>query len=93
MPPNTPLPPLPARLDVPCPEARAPWNGSTATKCGSEGVFPPVGRSDHGISRTRLWMRDQPPRPLDFASLTALADVFFRASGVAGLDPVWARCR
>jgi acyl-CoA thioesterase len=28
-------------------------------------------------SLTRLWARDQPPRPLDFASLTALADVFF----------------
>ena len=32
--------------------------------------------SDHGHSRTRLWMRDNPPRALDFASLTALADVF-----------------
>ncbi|HYD77504.1 thioesterase family protein [Ramlibacter sp.] len=32
---------------------------------------------DLGDSRTRLWMRDNPPRPLDFASLTALADVFF----------------
>ncbi len=32
---------------------------------------------DQGISRTRLWLRDNPPRPLDFASLTALADVFF----------------
>jgi len=28
-------------------------------------------------SRTRLWVRDNPPRPLDFASLTALSDVFF----------------
>ena len=26
---------------------------------------------------TQLWMRDEPPRPLDFAGLTALADVFF----------------
>ena len=32
---------------------------------------------DHGTSRTRLWVRDDPPRPLDFASLTALSDVFF----------------
>lgn len=29
------------------------------------------------ISRTLLWVRDNPPRPLDFASLTALSDVFF----------------
>jgi acyl-CoA thioesterase len=28
-------------------------------------------------SRTCMWVRDDPPRPLDFASLTALSDVFF----------------
>ena len=28
-------------------------------------------------SLTQLWMRDEPPRPLDFASLTAMADVFY----------------
>ena len=28
-------------------------------------------------SLTRLWVRDEPPRPLDFASLTALSDIFF----------------
>jgi acyl-CoA thioesterase len=28
-------------------------------------------------STTQLWMRDDPLRPLDFASLTGLADVFF----------------
>lgn len=33
--------------------------------------------SDLGSSRTRLWLRDDPPRPLDFVSLTALSDVFF----------------
>lgn len=33
--------------------------------------------TDQGLSRTRLWLRDDPPRPLDFASLTALSDVFF----------------
>lgn len=33
--------------------------------------------ADSGASRTRLWMRDTPPRPLDFASLAALCDVFF----------------
>ena len=32
------------------------------------------GRDD---SLTRLWVRDDPPRPLDFAALTALADIFF----------------
>ncbi|MDE2606216.1 MAG: thioesterase family protein [Burkholderiales bacterium] len=28
-------------------------------------------------SLSRLWVRDEPPRPLDFPSLAALADVFF----------------
>lgn len=32
---------------------------------------------DSGRSRTRFWMRDAPDRPLDFASLTAMADNFF----------------
>jgi acyl-CoA thioesterase len=43
-----------------------------------EGAIPTEWHgTDQGISRTRLWLRDNPPRPLDFASLTALADVFF----------------
>ncbi|MDA8522477.1 acyl-CoA thioesterase [Acidovorax sp. NCPPB 4044] len=33
------------------------------------------GSSDSSLSR--LWMRDEPARPLDFCALTALADVFF----------------
>jgi acyl-CoA thioesterase len=43
-----------------------------------DGVFSGAwdGR-DAGHSRTRLWVRDNPPRPLDFASLCALCDVFF----------------
>ena len=28
-------------------------------------------------ARSRLWVRDEPPRPLDFASLTAICDSFF----------------
>lgn len=33
--------------------------------------------SDLGHSRTRLWLRDNPTRPPDYPSLTALADNFF----------------
>ena len=33
--------------------------------------------ADQGGSRSRVWVRDDPPRPLDFASLTALSDIFF----------------
>lgn len=32
---------------------------------------------DHGTSRTQLWVRDSPPRTLDFPALAALSDVFF----------------
>jgi acyl-CoA thioesterase len=43
-----------------------------------EGVIP---REWHGQggedSLTRLWVRDEPQRPLDFASLAAISDVFF----------------
>jgi acyl-CoA thioesterase len=43
-----------------------------------EGAIPTEwSGEDQGSSRTRLWLRDDPPRPLDFASLTALSDVFF----------------
>lgn len=43
-----------------------------------EGGFPSLwDGTDHGHSLTRLWLRDKPERPLDFASLAALSDVFF----------------
>jgi acyl-CoA thioesterase len=38
-------------------------------------TFNPAHAGDS--SQSRLWVRDQPPRVLDFLSLTALADVFF----------------
>ena len=42
------------------------------------GALPEVWEgTDSGSSLTQLWVRDDPPRPLDFCSLTALADVFF----------------
>ncbi len=33
------------------------------------------GSGDNSLSQ--LWMRDNPPRPLDFRSLTAMADIFY----------------
>ncbi len=41
------------------------------------GAMPLVWDGSGDSSLTQLWVRDNPPRPLDFASLTALADVFF----------------
>jgi len=40
---------------------------------GGLGTGEPV---DHP-SQTRLWIRDEPPRPLDFLSLAAMCDAFF----------------
>ena len=43
------------------------------------GLFDPNrsdGNPEDAHSETLLWTRDNPPRPLDFASLTALGDVF-----------------
>jgi acyl-CoA thioesterase len=43
-----------------------------------EGMIPSSWKGEQqDSSLSRLWVRDEPPRPLDFASLTALADVFF----------------
>lgn len=41
------------------------------------GDFPADWNGAEADSVSRLWMRDDPPRPLDFCSLTALADVFY----------------
>ncbi|MBC7434853.1 MAG: thioesterase family protein [Bdellovibrionales bacterium] len=71
--------------DVPAPDEVPPSTGPRRVEWLNryevrfvEGGFPGAwDGADHGASRTRVWMRDHPPRPLDFASLTALSDVFF----------------
>jgi acyl-CoA thioesterase len=41
------------------------------------GVIPQVWDGSGVDSLTQLWVRDDPPRPLDFPSLAAMADVFY----------------
>jgi acyl-CoA thioesterase len=41
------------------------------------GLIPHAWDGSGGDSHTQLWMRDAPPRPIDFCALAALADVFF----------------
>jgi acyl-CoA thioesterase len=41
------------------------------------GPMPHTWDGSEADSLTQLWMRDDPPRPLDYLSLTALADVFY----------------
>ncbi len=43
-----------------------------------EGASPDLKlEQEQSGSRSSLWVRDEPPRPLDYAALVALADVFF----------------
>lgn len=43
----------------------------------ADGILPMAEDGAEHDSLTRLWVRDNPPRPLDFASLAAVSDVFF----------------
>lgn len=75
-----PFPAVPRPLDVPTPKAparRVEWTRRYDMRFIEGGLPEDWDGTDHGSSRSRLWMRDEPPRALDFASLTALADVFF----------------
>ena len=70
--------------DVPPPEAvpqagaqgRVEWLNRYEMRFAEGGFSGTWDGSDQGHSRTRLWVRDQPPRPLDFPALAAVADVF-----------------
>ncbi|WP_106397353.1 acyl-CoA thioesterase [Actinocorallia populi] len=42
-----------------------------------EGPIPQEGDGEHPDSTSTLWMRETPPRPLDFPALTALCDAFY----------------
>jgi acyl-CoA thioesterase len=41
------------------------------------GDWPSVWDGRESASQSRIWLRDKPARPLDYASLTSLADLFF----------------
>ncbi|MDP3760570.1 MAG: thioesterase family protein [Ramlibacter sp.] len=76
---ETPMPqtPLPQEVPLPGRAGRVEWLNRYEMRF-VEGSIPPVwDGADEQDSRTQLWVRDHPPRPLDFASLAAIADVFF----------------
>ncbi len=76
---ETPMPAVPRPGDVPPPDrrGRVEWLNRYDMRF-IDGGFPQAwDGADAQDSRTQLWMRDNPPRPLDFASLAALSDVFF----------------
>ncbi len=43
----------------------------------ASGIIPTEWSGSENPSLTQLWIRDQPPRPLDFTSLAAMADAFY----------------
>jgi acyl-CoA thioesterase len=76
---EVPMPEVPRPQDVPVREGprRVEWIARYDMRFVS-GTFPLAwDGAEAKDSRTRLWVRDNPPRRLDFASLTALSDVFF----------------
>jgi acyl-CoA thioesterase len=73
------MPEVPAASDVPLPTVagRVEWIKRYEMRF-IDGMFPGEWNGgDSGHSRSRLWVREQPPRPMDFASLCAMSDVFF----------------
>lgn len=75
---DSPMPPVPAPVELPAidPAFGVEWLQRYEMRPVT-GAIPRTwdGSGDHSLSQ--LWMRDVPPRPLDFCSLAALADVFF----------------
>lgn len=77
---DMPMPAVPAPEAVarqPLPPGVVPWLQRYEMRPVSGGI--PMRwdgqASDHSL--TRLWVRDEPPRALDFASLAAMSDIFF----------------
>ncbi len=58
-------------------QGRVPWIHRYEFRFIQGGIPADWDGSADDTSLSRLWVRDQPPRPLDFASLTAMSDVFF----------------
>jgi len=90
---STPEARMPAGLPRPAELPRAPtygrptWFSRYDMRFIEGGVAEFDGREqDH--SQTRLWIRDDPPRPLDFASLAAIADNFMPRIFVRRRRPV-----
>jgi acyl-CoA thioesterase len=70
-------PAVPAPADVPV----GPDNGPTWMRNYDmryvTGAIPDPEDGESASSETTLWVRDNPPRPWDFAALTAVCDIFY----------------
>lgn len=76
---DVPMPEVPRPQDVPTQEVpgRVEWTRRYDMRFVAGAIPLAWDGAESTNSLTRLWVRDNPPRPLDFASLTALSDVFF----------------
>jgi acyl-CoA thioesterase len=72
-----PAVPRPAEIALPAGEPPVEWVKRYEMRFVHGGLPATWDDREEALSRTQLWVRDNPPRPLDFASLTALSDVFF----------------
>lgn len=70
--------------DAPTPQDTAPQDISSFVRWTRnydmrpvQGAVPGEGSPENPDSTTTLWVRDQPPRALDYPALTALCDVFY----------------
>ena len=72
-----------APADLPGPDAllrspgRLPWVGNYDMRFARGSPLAAHDGPERADSENAVWLRDEPPRPLDFASLAALCDCFF----------------
>jgi acyl-coenzyme A thioesterase PaaI-like protein len=84
-----PMPPVPAPEGVPRAvlSTRVTWPQRYAMHV-VRGALPDRWEGQCDDSLMQMWVRDDPPRPLDFASLSALADVFYPRVWLRRAQPV-----
>lgn len=70
MPPPDSLPRAPLK-------GRPPWARNFDMRFAEGGMPDVFDGQEQPHARSRLWVRDEPPRPLDFAALASLSDTFF----------------
>jgi acyl-CoA thioesterase len=72
------MPSVPAPTDVPTPDSNVPMAFVKRYDMRPiVGGMPSDWDGSLHSSLTQLWVRDQPPRPLDYASLAAMSDIFY----------------
>lgn len=72
------MPTVPAPADVPLPKGKPPMEFIKRYDMRPiVGGMPTEWDGSLHSSLTQLWVRDVPPRPLDYASLAAMSDIFY----------------